>query len=114
MGVKAGDVLENPVTGERLVVRRVVLDDAGGERGEADLYVKPGGAVAGEHVHPSIEEDFTVLKGQVGLRLDGRESIAPLNQRIRVLPGVAHDWWNAGEEEAHVFAEGRGPEGLRL
>jgi hypothetical protein len=38
--VKAGDVLENPVTGERLVVRRVVLDDPGGEQGEGDLYIK--------------------------------------------------------------------------
>ncbi len=112
--VKAGDVLENPVTGERAVIRRVVLDEPGGERGEIDLYVKPGGAVAGEHVHPPIEEDFTVLKGQVGMRLDGRESIAPLNQRVRVLPGVAHDWWNAGEEEAHVFVEASGLGGLRL
>jgi quercetin dioxygenase-like cupin family protein len=112
--VKAGDVLENPVTAERLVVRRVVLDEPGGERGEADLYIKSGGAPAGEHVHPAIEEDFTVLKGQVGFRLDGRESIAPLNQRVRVLPGVAHDWWNAGEEEAHVFVEGSGPGALRL
>ena len=77
--VKSGDVLENPVTGERLVVRRVLLDDPGGERGEADLYIKPSGTPAGEHVHPAIEEDITVLKGQVGYRLDGRESIAPLN-----------------------------------
>jgi quercetin dioxygenase-like cupin family protein len=112
--VKAGDVLENPVTGERLVVRRVVLDDPGGERGEADLYIKPGGTPAGEHVHPAIEEDITVLKGQVGISLDGRESIVPLNQRVRMLPGVAHDWWNAGEEEAHVFVEGSGPGALRL
>ena len=106
--------MENPVTGERAVIRRLLVDEPGGERGEVDLYIKPGGAVEGEHVHPSIEEDFTVLKGKVGVRLDGHEMIAPLNQRVRVLPGVAHDWWNAGEEEAHVFAEGRGPEGLRL
>ncbi len=112
--VKAGDVLENPVTGERAVIRRILFDEPGGGRGEVDLYIKPGGAVAGEHVHPAIEEDFTVLKGRVGYRLDGRVMIAPLNQRVRVLPGVAHDWWNAGEEEAHVFAEGSGPGGLRL
>jgi quercetin dioxygenase-like cupin family protein len=112
--VKAGAEWENPVTGERAVIRWVVLDEPGGERGEADLYIKPGGAVAGEHVHPAIEEDFTVLKGQVGMGLDGREMIAPLNQRVRVLHGVAHDWWNAGEEEAHVFVEASGPGALRL
>lgn len=112
--VKAGDVLENPVTGERLVIRKLVLDAPGGDQGEVDLYVKPGGAVAGEHVHPAIEESFTVLNGQVGFRLAERESIAPLNQRLVVPPGVAHDWWNAGEEEAHVFVEASGTGGRRL
>jgi hypothetical protein len=71
----------------------------------ADLYVRPGGAVAGEHVHPRIEEWFTVASGRVGFRLDGRESIAPHNERLHVPGGVAHEWWNAGEEEAHVVVE---------
>ncbi|MDQ3913446.1 MAG: hypothetical protein M3305_17080 [Actinomycetota bacterium] len=63
MVVIAGDVLESPVTGERAVIRRAALDEPEGERGEVDLYIKPGGAVAGEHVHPDIEDDFTVLEG---------------------------------------------------
>jgi hypothetical protein len=70
-----------------------------------DLYVRPGGAVAGEHVHPVTEESFTVVRGRVGFRIDGRESIAELNQRLHVPAGVAHDWWNAGDEEAHVVVE---------
>ncbi len=51
---KAGEVFENPVTGERAVVR-VGTEDGGGNQMVVDLYVKPGGAVAGEHVHPVIE-----------------------------------------------------------
>ena len=43
---RAGDVAENPVTGERVV---------------AEIFVRLGGAVAGEHVHPGIDEWFTVL-----------------------------------------------------
>jgi quercetin dioxygenase-like cupin family protein len=101
---RAGDVIENPVTGERAVVR-LGTEESGGERLVVDLYVRPGGAVATEHIHPSIEEWFTVVSGRVGFRLDGRESIAEPGERLYVPPGVAHDWWNAGEEEAHVVVD---------
>ncbi len=101
---RAGDVFENPVTGERVVVR-VGTEESGGDRLVADLYVRPGGAVAGEHIHTRIEEWFTVRKGRVGFRFDGRETIAPLNRRMHVPAGTAHDWWNAGDEEAHVVVE---------
>ncbi len=46
-----------------------------------------------------------MVRGQVGFRVDGRESIAQLNQRLHVPTGVAHFWWNAGDEEAHVIVE---------
>ncbi len=104
---KAGDVYENPVTGERAVVR-VGAEESGGELAVADLYVRPGGAVAGEHVHPGIEEVFTVVRGSVGFRLDGREDVAGLGRRLVVAPGVSHYWWNAGDAEAHVIVELRG------
>lgn len=101
---KAGDVYENPVTGERAVIR-VGTEESGGGLLVADLYVRPGGAVAGEHVHPIIEETFTAVRGRVGFRVDGRESVAEPGQRLHVPPGTAHDWWNAGEDEAHVIVE---------
>jgi len=101
---RAGDVYENPVTGER-VVMRVGTEESGGDLLVADLYVRPGGAVAGEHVHERIEEWFTVRKGRIGFRLDGRETVAPYNERMHVPAGMAHDWWNAGEDEAHVVVE---------
>ena len=101
---RAGDVIENPVTGERVVVR-VGTEDSGGDLLAIDGYVKPGGAVTGEHVHPSIDEDFAVLRGRVGFRIDGRESVAEPGARLHVPAGTAHDWWNAGDEEAHVRVE---------
>ena len=103
---RAGEVFENPVTGERVVVR-VGTEESGGELLVADLYVRPGGAVAGEHVHARIEEWFTVQEGRIGFRLDGRESIARPNVRLHLPAGVAHDWWNAGEEAARVVVEVR-------
>ena len=102
--LKAGDVLENPVTGERAVVR-VGNEESGGELLVADLYVMPGGAVMGEHYHPAMEEGFAVVHGSLGYRLDGREGMAGPGQRLHVPRGTAHDWWNAGEEEAQVLVE---------
>src|SRR5918998_1162676 len=81
--LRAGDVLENPVTGERAVVR-VGTAESDGELLVADLHVRPGGAVMGEHVHPAIEESFTVVRGRLGYRLDGREAIAEPGQRLHV------------------------------
>jgi quercetin dioxygenase-like cupin family protein len=101
---KAGDTIENPATGERAVVR-VGTEESEVQLLVSDLYVKPGGAVLGEHVHPAIEESFTVVRGRVGFRIDGRESIAKPDQRLHVPAGTPHDWWNAGEEEAHVIVE---------
>ena len=103
---KAGDVIENPVTGERAVVR-IGTEQTGGELLVVDLYIRPGGAVMGEHVHPAIEERFTVVRGQVGFRLSGRESTAEPGLMLIAPAGVPHDWWNAGQEEALVRVEVR-------
>ena len=106
-----GDVFTNPVTGERCVVRE--SDEEAG-RGLVDLYVTPGGAVAGEHLHPNLRERFSVIEGTVGVRLDGREEIAGPGQEVEVPAGVAHDWWNAGDDTAHVLVEIEGPSAARF
>lgn len=102
--IKAGDVFENPVTGERCIVR-LGPEEAGDDYGVVDLYIRPGGAVMGEHYHPALEERFTVLRGEVGFRLSGKVSIAEQDVTLVVPPGVPHDWWNAGTEEALVRVE---------
>lgn len=106
MRFRPRDVIENPVTGERGVVR-TAPGPGNGHLLVADLHVRPGGAVAGEHVHPAMTEAFTVVEGRLGVRLDGRESVAEPGRRIVVPPGVAHDWWNAGDEPAWVVVETR-------
>lgn len=104
LSVRPGQSLSNPATGERGVVR-IAPSDANGRLLVADLFVRPGGAVSGEHVHPHIEEAFTVLSGRVALRLNGVERVAAIGERIVVPAGTVHDWWNAGDEEAHVVVE---------
>lgn len=103
---RAGDVFENPVTGERAVTV-VGTEETNGERAVVDLFVRPRGAVVGEHVHPSMEESFTVVRGRVGFRLGERRETAEPGVTLHVPAGVVHDWWNAGDEEAEVRVEVR-------
>ena len=80
---KAGEVYENPVTGERVVVRSGT-EETDGSHLVVDLYVAPGGAVAGEHVHQDIEEIFTVVRGRVGFRVDGSEDVVESTRKLVV------------------------------
>jgi quercetin dioxygenase-like cupin family protein len=102
--VRAGESYENHVQGDRFVVREG-SEDTGGERLAGDLYIRPGGAVAGKHVHSYITERFEVVSGTVRFHLDGRDEIARPGELVKVQPGVVHDWWNVGADEAHVRLE---------
>lgn len=97
------DMVENPVTGERGVVR--VAPMGPGTPLVADLYARPGAAVVGEHTHPHATETFTVLRGTLGVRINGQESQAGPGTRVSVPPATPHDWWNVGEETAWVIIE---------
>ena len=102
--MRTGEIYENRVQGDRVVVREG-SEDTNGERLLVDLYVRPGGAVAGKHVHSYITERFEVRSGTVRFHLDGRDEIAEPGRRVEVPPGVVHDWWNVGEDEAHVIVD---------
>jgi hypothetical protein len=78
---KAGDVVENPVIGERGVAR-IGTAETGGELLVADLYIRPGGAVMGELLHPAIEERFTVLRSRVGFRLAYRAALMKMRHGL--------------------------------
>jgi GNAT superfamily N-acetyltransferase/mannose-6-phosphate isomerase-like protein (cupin superfamily) len=104
--VRVGALYDNLVTGERAVVR-VAPGEANGHLLVADLYLRPGGAVAGEHVHPATTEAFTVVRGRLAVRHGGRELLAGPGTRVEVRPGVAHDVWNPTGEEVRVVVEVR-------
>jgi quercetin dioxygenase-like cupin family protein len=101
---KAGDVFENPVTGEFGYIRLGTQETNGG-LSVADLRVRPGGAVIGAHIHPTIDERFTVLKGKIGYMLGGQKGVLQAGDCMDLPHGIPHDWWNAGNEEARVIVE---------
>jgi mannose-6-phosphate isomerase-like protein (cupin superfamily) len=104
--IHAGDTIENPVTGERLVFRKTSRE-TGGQSVVIETFVQPNGFVAAAHVHPSQEERFEVLRGSVGFKIGRKKLVAGPGQRLTVPAGTAHKFWNAGEEEAHFVCEVR-------
>ena len=104
--IRAGDTIVNPVTGERLVFE-LTSHDTNGEYTLFDTFVEPGGTVASAHVHPFQTEIFTVLEGTLGVKR-GRERLALGPGDVALIdPGVAHKFWNAGDETVRFRAEVR-------
>lgn len=101
-----GEEFENPVSGERSVVRQG-SDDTDGELVVADLYLRPGAGGPREHAHSYLHETFEILDGRVGFRLNGHQEVTGPGRKLVVEPGMVHDFWNAGEQEAHVLVEVR-------
>jgi quercetin dioxygenase-like cupin family protein len=102
----AGEVIEKPVTGERVVFRQTVRD-TGGEMLQFDHYLKVNGIGPYEHFHPRQHERFRVVSDTRGVRLDGREHVLRAGEEITVPPEARHTWWNASDEEMHQITEFR-------
>ena len=102
--IRAGDSIENPVTGERLVFRQTSRE-TNGAAVVIETYVQPNGFVAAAHVHPSQEERFEVLRGTVGFKLGREKLVAGPGKRLTVPAGTPHKFWNAGDEVAHFVCE---------
>jgi quercetin dioxygenase-like cupin family protein len=102
--IAVGEVWENPVTRERATILERPWDNAAG-RGTAELTALAGARVMGEHRHPALIEQFTVLEGELTVMRDGQTSILRRGEKAVIEPGVWHDWWNAGDRDARVRVE---------
>ena len=102
----AGQVLENPVSGERIVFRETA-GDTGGELLAIDLELSPDGHAPGVHIHPLQQERFEVVSGRIRFRKGLRTAIAEPGDVVVVPPGTAHAFANAGPGEARARVEVR-------
>lgn len=105
----AGRVINNPISGERIVIRESGAQ-TGGQLLSFDLFLPPGAHVPARHVHPHQEERFTVVAGVMRFRLGrfGRHTIlARPGETVLVPAGAAHWFGNAGTEASHARVEVR-------
>jgi mannose-6-phosphate isomerase-like protein (cupin superfamily) len=104
--IHAGDVIENPVTGERIVFHKSSRE-TNGEAVVFETFVQPDGFVAAAHVHPKQEERFEVVSGRLGLKMGGDEIVAGPGEGVTISAGTPHRFWNAGEDEVRFRCEVR-------
>ncbi|MGH2740488.1 MAG: cupin domain-containing protein [Actinomycetota bacterium] len=100
----AGQELDNPVTGERIIFRETSAD-TGGELFRFELFMKPGGFVPAEHLHPNQEERFEVISGRPRFSLAGDVRDAGDGDVLVAPPDMEHVFWNPGAESAHLIIE---------
>jgi quercetin dioxygenase-like cupin family protein len=104
--IVAGQVIENPQTGERLVFSKTAAD-TGGEYTAFEAFIAPGGHVPAPHVHPSQSERFEITSGTLTLNIDGRRIEAREGDVVTIEPGQAHFFANRTDAEVSFKVEVR-------
>jgi quercetin dioxygenase-like cupin family protein len=100
--MRAARVIENPLSGER-----IVISEQRGDLLRWELFLAPGGRVPSAHVHPLQEERFTVVEGTMRFRLAGRRRIVPAGKTVVIPPATVHHFANHGPSTAHAIVETR-------
>lgn len=95
----AGQIIDNPVSGEQIVFG-ATAEDTEGEYLELELRLAAHGKAPGMHVHPEQEERFEVLEGRMWFRMGMRTIEAGPGDVVTVPAGKAHKFKNAGEGRA--------------
>jgi len=104
--IHAGDVIDNPVTGERIVFHKTSAE-TNGEAVVFETFVQPDGFVAAAHVHPKQEERFAIVSGTLGLKVGAEEIVAGPGETLTIPAGTAHRFWNAGDDDVRFRCEVR-------
>jgi mannose-6-phosphate isomerase-like protein (cupin superfamily) len=104
--IHAGDTIENPVTGERIVFHQTSRE-TNGEAVVFETFVQPNGFVAAAHVHPKQEERFEIISGTLGVKIGSGEIVAGPGETLTVPAGTPHGFRNAGDDEVRFRCEVR-------
>lgn len=109
-----GQQISNPEIGERLRFLQTAAD-TGGALLETEQWLQGGGGVAIRHRHPSQEEQFEVLDGELEVECAGEVRVLGAGESITIPPDVPHRFSNPGTGEVHFVGRVRpalGTEGL--
>lgn len=98
------DIIENPITGERIQF----LDPP--SPGEGDLlrfefWGQPHIVGPMAHIHPKQEEYFEVIDGTLSAQVGKRDLLLKPGQSMTIPAGTSHTWWNSGDEVVHGYVE---------
>jgi mannose-6-phosphate isomerase-like protein (cupin superfamily) len=97
----AGQSIENPITGERIVFIQTV-QESDRECVVLDHFLKPHTSTFPEHVQLNQEERFEIISGIAAYSLNGVKRQAHAGAVVVVPPGTRHrNPWNESDSDLH-------------
>jgi mannose-6-phosphate isomerase-like protein (cupin superfamily) len=78
-----------------------ILEDTPGAL-EVEGRWGPGGSPPPKHFHPSQDERFEVIDGDLHARVDGEERVMRPGDVLEIPRGTVHQMWNPGDAEARA------------
>ncbi len=75
---------------------------------QVEVWVDPGGGVV-PHIHPTFEERFRVLSGEVTFEVGRETMVAKAGEEAVVPAGARHTYRNEGSEQAHFVTDANPP-----
>jgi quercetin dioxygenase-like cupin family protein len=101
---RVGEIIEHPVTGERITFLETAASSDGAVLRMA-FEMRPHAFIAGAHAHPKQEERFAVGAGRIRVTRGKQEWIAGTGDEVVVPRGTGHTWGNPFDEPAQVVIE---------
>lgn len=97
---QAGDVIDNPVQQHSVKFIETTAQSNGASL-KLEYTIQPDGNPLPWHIHLKQAEHFTVVSGQLGVRLDTFENITILNvgEEIHIEAKRPHQFYNASDTE---------------
>jgi quercetin dioxygenase-like cupin family protein len=94
---RAGDTIDNPLTGERITFLKTTRETDGGLL--KFEYLLPPGFSIPEHVHVGQEERHEIVSGTLRGRVAGNERVYVAGQKVVGPADVPHAWLNPSDSE---------------
>lgn len=96
-----GKVINNKKTGQQIRFIQT-SDDTGGELLEMESLFQPNSTEPIPHYHPFQEEIFTVLEGQITVRINGELKLFTRGDKMHLKRNEVHSMWNHSNNIARV------------
>jgi mannose-6-phosphate isomerase-like protein (cupin superfamily) len=101
----AGDTIENPQSGER-VVFKITTEESEGRLLRFDFFLREGAKQPSLHRHMEQESRFEIISGRMGAKLGGGKArIYEPGETLIVPCGTHHQVWNADSGEVHALVD---------
>ena len=90
---RKGEILDNPITGQRIIFRQTSEDTGGALLEVESVYTKPTPSRPPTHYHPGQEERFEVLAGELRVLIRGEGKTLREGEILLMQPGTPQSMW---------------------